>query len=116
MTDETDPKTPKKHRVKVPNSPAGAQAYAAKRRLWAAILQGEDWKLVCELAEVALECARIAAVAEPPFFSVAQVAERWGLNRKTVESIPIPRYKFGNSIRISRDDLLKWELESREKQ
>lgn len=105
--------TPRKRRQK-PATAAEEAAYRAKRALWAAIVNGGDPNTACELAQVALDTAIIAATEPPQFYSMDDLAKRYGISRKTVSSWQIPRHKFGESVRFSREDIEQFELAKRE--
>lgn len=49
----------------------------------------------------------------PEFYSVRDLEERWGLERKAVERLRIPRTKIGASIRYTAADVFAFESENR---
>ena len=101
---------------KPPRIPPTAVELAAKQaraKLWTAITTGADINATCALADIAIDCARIAESAESEFFTTDDLAKRYALSRKTVEGWKLPRHRFGNSIRFSRVDILAFEAESR---
>jgi hypothetical protein len=53
------------------------------------------------------------ALIERPFYSVQRLVERYGLARKTVERLPIPRLKIGNAVRYAASDVEAYETTCR---
>ena len=108
-TDSTSgPKPPK-----IPPTAVELAAKQARAKLWTAITTGADINATCALADVAIDCARVAESAEAEFFSLNDLAKRYALSRKTVEGWKLPRHRFGNSVRFSRADILAFEASSR---
>lgn len=54
------------------------------------------------------------ACEKRPFFTVLQLMERYGLARKTVERLPIPRHKIGGVVRYAASDVDAYEAKCRE--
>lgn len=100
---------------KIPPTAVEAAAKQARAKLWTAITTGADINATCALADIAIDCARIAESAEAEFFSLNDLANRYALSRKTLEGWKLPRHRFGNSIRFSRADVLAFEASNREK-
>jgi hypothetical protein len=98
---------------KIPPTAVELAAKQARAKLWTAITTGADINAICALADSAIDCARVAESAEAEFFSLNDLATRYALSRKTVESWKLPRHRFGNSIRFSRADVLAFEAENR---
>lgn len=98
---------------KIPPTAVELAAKQARAKLWTAITTGADVNATCALADVAIDCARVAESAEAEFFSLNDLAKRYALSRKTVEGWNLPRHRFGNSIRFSREDILEFEAASR---
>lgn len=62
--------------------------------------------------------AAVIATAKPDreYYSVAQLRERWGLSRKSVERLPLAVTRFGGSVRYALTDVLAFEtLKRKEK-
>ncbi len=98
---------------KIPPTAVELAAKQARAKLWAGITTGADINAICALADNAIDCARIAEAAENEFFSTDDLAKRYALSRKTVESWKLPRHLFGRTIRFSRADVLAFEAQSR---
>lgn len=64
---------------------------------------------VLRAMEIAMERTRIL----PEYFSIRDLEERWGLERKAVERLRIPRVKIGGAIRFARDDVTRFEAAHR---
>jgi hypothetical protein len=54
------------------------------------------------------------ARAEEPFYTVHQLQRRYGLARKTIERLGIPRHKIGNAVRYAAADVERYESTNRQ--
>jgi predicted DNA-binding transcriptional regulator AlpA len=60
------------------------------------------------------EMHEIKAHHDQPFLSIQRLMERYGLARKTVERLPLPRHKIGNAVRYAAADVEAYEATRRE--
>lgn len=69
-----------------------------------------------EVAQAVLRAMEIATERArdiPEYFSIKDLEKRWGLQRKAVERLLLPRHRFGGAIRFARDDVTRFEADHR---
>lgn len=60
------------------------------------------------------EMHELKAREDQPFLSIQRLIDRYGIARKTVERLPIPRHKIGNTVRYSLADIEAYESQQRQ--
>lgn len=95
-------------------SPEDLAVRMARQALLRALPVDGDIALISRLLADYGELVRAAATAADGFYAVRDLGKRYGLGRKAVERLPIPRHKFGGVVRYSRADVHAFENSCRE--
>lgn len=97
-----------------PPDPWTAAVNAARGRIIRALPDNADHAGISALIVDLENAVEMKAAHEEEYLTIRQLQDRYGLSRKAVERLPIPRHKFGGAVRVSRADVAIFEATTRQ--